>query len=66
MEQFLYMILIAFGFIAIAFFMINIRQIFTGKEFHGTCGSQNAVLRNKIGECSICGSKVGEPCKKEE
>jgi hypothetical protein len=65
MEQFLYTLLVVFGFILVSFFLINVRQIFTGKEFRGTCASNNPMIRDKFGECSVCGSKVGEPCGQE-
>jgi hypothetical protein len=66
MEQFLYMILIVFGFVLGSVFLINIRHIFTGKEFRGTCSSNNPQLRDTLGECSVCGSKAGEACQKEQ
>lgn len=66
MEQFLYTLLVVFGFILVSFFLINIRQIFTGREFRGTCASNNTVLRNNLGECSVCGSKKGEECQQEK
>jgi hypothetical protein len=66
MDQFLYTLAIVFGFILVAFFLINIRHIFTGREFRGTCASNNPMIRDKMGECSVCGSKAGEACRNEE
>jgi hypothetical protein len=63
MSQFLYTVLVIFGFFAIAFAMINIRYIFTGKEFRGTCASNNPMIKNKVGECTVCGKKPEEDCK---
>ncbi|MCB0660359.1 MAG: hypothetical protein KDC04_05460 [Saprospiraceae bacterium] len=45
-----------------AFFFINLRQIFKGGEFRGTCASNNPALRNQLGECTMCGKKVDTPC----
>ncbi len=32
-------------------------------EVRGGCASQNPLLANEIGECGLCGSKVGEACR---
>jgi len=64
--QFLATLLIIFAFIGAAFFLINIRHIFTGKEFRGTCGSNSPFLKDKLGECSVCGKKPEEECKGDE
>ncbi len=66
MSDFLYILLIIFGLVGVSFFLINVRHIFTGQEFRGTCASNNPMLTNEIGECSMCGSKPGEDCKSEE
>ena len=65
MEQFLYMLAVIFGFLLISVFLINVRHIFTGREFRGTCASNNPMIRDKFGECTVCGSKSGEACKQE-
>ena len=51
------------GVFVVSFAMINIRHIFTGNEFRGTCAQVNAKLKNEIGECSICGKKGDEVCE---
>lgn len=66
MTDFFYILLIIFSFFGAAFILINIRQIFTGKEFRGTCASNNPLLKNKIGECTVCGKKPEEDCKMPE
>lgn len=66
MSEFLYTVLIIFGVFAISFALINLRQIFTGKEFRGTCSSNNPILKDQIGECSLCGKKADEACKMPE
>ena len=46
---------------------IGIRSIFIkGGEFRGTCATNNPMLTNEIGECTVCGSKPGEECKEAE
>ncbi len=62
MSQFLAMASIIAVVFAISFVMINIRQIVTGKEFRGTCATNNPMLKNKIGECEVCGRKPDEEC----
>jgi hypothetical protein len=64
--EFLYVLAIVFAFFGISFLLINIRQIFTGKEFRGTCATNNPMLKNQTGECGVCGSKPGEDCKQPE
>lgn len=65
--EFLYILGIIFGFFLLAFAMINIRHIFTGQEFRGTCANNNPMLKNQIGECGVCGKKADEAeCKMPE
>lgn len=64
--QFAYVLLIIFGVFGISFLLMNIRHIITGNEFRGTCASNNPMLTNQIGECSICGKKPTEECKMPE
>jgi hypothetical protein len=66
MGEFLYTAVIILGVFLISFVLINIRQIFTGKEFRGTCATNNPMLNNQIGECTVCGKKPEEECKMPE
>ncbi|MDX1478089.1 MAG: hypothetical protein R3301_10330 [Saprospiraceae bacterium] len=66
MSQFVSTLIIVFGFILVSFFLINIRHIFTGKEFRGTCATNNPMLKSKMGECQVCGRQEGEECKMPE
>lgn len=61
--EFLYVFLIIFAVFGISFALINLRQIVTGQEFHGSCSSNNPMLKNKVGECTVCGKKPDEDCK---
>jgi hypothetical protein len=63
MQEFLYILVIIFSFFGISFILINIRHIVTGNEFRGTCSSNNPMLKNQIGECTVCGKKPDEECK---
>ncbi|MGK0365015.1 MAG: hypothetical protein ACI85O_002076 [Saprospiraceae bacterium] len=63
MQEFLAMFALILGVFVVSFAMINIRHIFTGNEFRGTCAQVNAKLKNEIGECSICGKKADEICE---
>lgn len=60
------MLAIVFGIFGISFILINIRQILTGNEFRGTCATNNPMLKNQIGECTVCGKKADEECKMPE
>ncbi len=66
MEQFLYTLVVIFGVYIISFAMINIRHIFTGKPFRGTCASSNELMADKGGNCTVCGTKPGDECLGEE
>jgi hypothetical protein len=60
-------ILIAIVLMALAFAGIAIRLLLIKNgEFKGTCSSNNPLLKNELGECTLCGSKPGEECKSEE
>ena len=60
-------IVLAIGFVALAFAGIAIKILFKKDgEFVGTCASQSPFL-NKEGEaCGFCGASPEEKCKKEE
>ena len=63
MNTFLSTLIIVFVAFAASFALINIRHIVTGKEFRGTCATNNPMLKNQVGECSVCGKKPDEACK---
>jgi len=54
------------GIVLLSVVMINIRHIVTGNEFRGTCASNNPMLKNQIGECTVCGKAPEEECKMPE
>lgn len=63
MSQFFVMLLIIGATFGICFVLINIRHIVTGNEFRGTCASNNPMIKNNLGECTVCGKKPEEDCK---
>lgn len=66
MSSFLTTLLIVFTVFGISFLMINIRHIFTGQEFRGTCATNNPMIKNQLGECTVCGKKPEEECQMPE
>lgn len=66
MTTFLITLLIIFTVFGISFILINIRHIVTGNEFRGTCATNNPMLKNEIGTCSVCGREPDEECKMPE
>ncbi|MEM6877722.1 MAG: hypothetical protein AAF544_04125 [Bacteroidota bacterium] len=54
------------GVFALGFVLINLRYVVTGQEFRGTCASNNPMLKDQVGECTVCGKKAGEECKGED
>ncbi|MBX2815795.1 MAG: hypothetical protein KTR24_07350 [Saprospiraceae bacterium] len=63
--QFLTTLLIVFVVFGISFLLINLRHVVTGKEFRGTCATNNPMVKDKFGECTVCGKKPDEECKME-
>lgn len=63
MTSLLYTFAIIFSVFLVAFAMINIRQLVTGNEFRGTCATNNPMLKNEIGECTVCGKQPDEDCQ---
>jgi len=61
--EFLYVFLLIFVVFGVSFVLINLRQVVTGQEFRGSCSSNNPMLKNEIGECSVCGKTPDEACK---
>ena len=61
--EFLYVFLLIFVVFGVSFVLINLRQVVTGQEFRGTCSSNNPMLKNEIGECTVCGKTADESCK---
>lgn len=66
MAQFLYLFLVIFLVFGVSFILINLRQVVTGNEFRGTCASNNPMLKNKVGNCDVCGKKPEEDCQMPE
>lgn len=64
--EFLVILGLVFGTFILSFALINIRHIFTGNEFRGTCATNNPMLKSEIGECTVCGKKPEEECKMPE
>lgn len=64
--QFLVTLTIIFVVFGISFILINLRHVVTGKEFRGTCATNNPMLKSEIGECTVCGKKPDEDCKMPE
>ena len=66
MLEMLYIIGIIFVVFLVSFGLINIRYILIGKEFRGTCSTNNPMLKDKLGSCTVCGKKPEEACKMPE
>lgn len=57
------MLLATIVILGLAFAGIALRLIFVkGGEFRGTCATNNPMLKNEIGECTVCGAKPEEEC----
>ena len=59
---FLYVFAIIMGFFVLSFALINIRGIVKGEEFRGTCATNNPMIKNKFGDCTVCGKTADEVC----
>ncbi len=58
--------LLIFFVFGISFILINIRGIVKGEEFRGTCASNNPMLKDQLGDCTVCGKKGDEVCQMPE
>jgi len=63
MTQFLAMMAIIAVVFGVSFALINLRQIVTGQEFRGTCATNNPMVKDKFGSCTVCGKTSDEACK---
>ena len=63
---FIYVLVLVFGAFGISYLLMNLRHIFTGQEFRGTCASNNPMLKDQVGECTVCGKKADEACQMPE
>ncbi len=46
--------------------LINLRHMVTGQEFRGTCSTNNPMVKDKFGACTVCGKTGDEACKMPE
>lgn len=60
--EFLYVLTIVFVVFGLSFALINIKAVFNKGEFGGTCAQNNAI-RNKVGECTVCGKSSEDACQ---
>jgi len=66
MSEFLSTFGIVAGVIGMFYITMNLRYWFTGEEFRGTCASNNPMLKDQLGDCTLCGKKADEVCKMPE
>jgi len=64
--EFLYLFAVIFVVFGLSFIMINIRKIVTGQDFRGTCATNNPMVKNNFGDCTVCGKTADEVCKMPE
>jgi len=61
--EFLYVLGIIFFVFGISFVLINLRGVVKGEDFRGTCATNNPMIKNKFGDCNVCGKTADEACK---
>ena len=55
--------LATFAIIALFFILMSARIILKKDgEFRGTCASNNPMLKNDLGECTLCGKTPSADC----
>jgi hypothetical protein len=60
-------LLLSIGLTAIAFAGISIKLLIKKDgEFAGTCASNNPMLKDDSGSCSVCGARPSEQCLNED
>jgi len=56
--------LVLIGFLGAAMALMAIRVIFVkGAEFRGTCATNNPMIKDKHGDCTMCGAKSEADCR---
>ena len=60
--EFLKTLAIIFSVFGIAIVLMNVRYIFKKEEFRGSCASNNPLLKNQFGECTVCGKVPESDC----
>jgi hypothetical protein len=55
-----------FAFVGLTFLLLNIGYLLKKREFRGTCSTNNPMLADKFGTCSVCGKTAEEACKMPE
>ena len=55
-----------FLFFGLAILAMNIGYIIKKREFRGSCSSNNPMIADKFGTCSVCGRTADEACKMPE
>lgn len=64
METFLPTLILTVIVLTFFVFGLGLRMVFDKKaEFRGGCASNNPMLRNEIGECTVCGKKPETTCE---
>lgn len=60
-------LILTLAIVGLAFAGLGLRILLVkGGEFRGTCATNNPMLKNEIGECTVCGKQPDEECKKED
>jgi len=67
MTMFLTTFALTLSLIALAIAGISIKSFFVkGGKFNGSCAQNNPLLKNQIGECTVCGQVPSENCDGED
>jgi len=59
---FLNTFLAIFALAGISIIALNISYIIKKREFRGSCSSNNPMLADKFGNCTVCGKTAEEVC----
>jgi len=67
MSMFLTTFALTVTLIALAIAGISIKSFFVkGGKFNGSCAQNNPLLKNQIGECTVCGQIPSENCEVDQ
>ncbi|MCF8246864.1 MAG: hypothetical protein K9J37_06455 [Saprospiraceae bacterium] len=64
--QFLQILLPIIAVVGIFFILMNVSYIIKKREFRGSCSTNNPMLTDNFGSCSVCGKTADEACKMPE
>lgn len=62
MAEFLKLLIPIIAILGGSILLMNVKYIFKGEAMRGSCASNNPLLKNQFGECTVCGKTPENDC----